>query len=172
MSTALAIEPRTTGRSIVNFPLTRSIFDDFDTITNQIAQRAFNMFEQRGTEGRELDDWFRAEAELLKPMPVELSETDQEFTLKAEVPGFSNKDIVVRAEPNSILIHGKKEQTKQEKDNKKVRYSEVTSSQMCRRIDLPASIDPDKVTANLNNGVLELKMQKADQPKTVEIKTA
>lgn len=103
---------------------------------------------------------------------MELSESDKDFTVKAEVPGFSIKDLTVSAEPNSILIHGKKEQTKEEKDGKKVRYSEVSSSEICRRIDLPASINPDKVSATLNNGVLELNISKAAPPKTIEVKAA
>jgi HSP20 family protein len=172
MSTAIAVQPKTTGRSIIDFPQSRSIFDDFDAITNQIAQRAFSLFQERGTNGEDLQDWFRAESELLKSMPVELSESDKDFTIKAEVPGFSTKDLTVRAEPNSVCIHGKKQATKEEKRDKNVRYSEVSSSEICRRIDLPASIDPDKVSASLNNGVLELSMPKAAPPKTIEIKAA
>jgi HSP20 family protein len=172
MSTAIAVQPKTTGRSIIDFPQGRSIFDDFDAITNQIAQRAFGLFRERGTDGRDLDDWFRAESELLKSMPVELSESDKDFTVKAEVPGFSIKDLTVRAESNSVCIHGKKQETKEEKDGKKVRYSEVSSSEICRRIDLPASINPDKVSASLNNGVLELNIPKAAPPKTIEVKVA
>ena len=169
MSTAIAIQPKTNGRSLINFPQTRSIFDDFDAITNAIAQRAFSLFSERGTDGKDLEDWFRAESELLKPMPVELSESDGDFSVKAEVPGFSIKDLTVRAEPNSICIHGKKEQTK---EGKKVRYSEVSSSEMCRRIDLPASINPERVSAALSNGVLEVKLPKAAPPKTIEVKAA
>lgn len=172
MSTAIAVQPTTTGRSIIDFPQSRNIFDDFDAITNQIAQRAFGLFRERGTDGMDLDDWFRAESELLKSMPVELSESDKDFIVKAEVPGFSIKDLTVRAEPNSVLIHGKKEQTREEKDGKRVRYSEVSSSEICRRIDLPASINPDKVSATLNNGVLELNISKAAPPKTIEVKAA
>ena len=38
---------------------------------------------------RDLDDWFRAESELLHPLPLELKETDGDFTVRAEVPGFT-----------------------------------------------------------------------------------
>lgn len=170
MSTASAVQPKTTGRSIIDFPQSRSIFDDFDTITSKIAQRAFSLFQDRGSDGMALDDWLRAESELLKSMPVELSESDNGFIVKAEVPGFSIKDLTVRAESNSVCIHGKKQETKEEKEGKKVRYSEVSSNEICRRIALPASINPDKVSATLNNGVLELNMPKAAPPKTIEVK--
>jgi len=170
MSTAIAVQPKTNGRSIIDFPQSRSIFEDFDTITNQIAQRAFGLFQDRGSDGKALEDWLRAESELLRPMPVELSESDGTFTVKAEVPGFSSKDLTVRAEPNSICIHGKLQETKEDRTDKKIQYSEVTSSQICRRIDLPASINPDKVSATLSNGVLELNLPKATPPKTIDVK--
>lgn len=172
MSKAVAVQPKNIGRSMIDFPQSRSIFDDFDTITQEIAQRAFGFFQQRGVDGRDLEDWFRAESEVLKPMPVELTESDGTFTIKAEVPGFSIKDLTVRAEANSVFVHGKKEQTKEEKEGKKVRYSEVSSSEMCRRIDLPASINPDQVSATLNNGILELNIPKAAPPRTIEVKAA
>jgi HSP20 family protein len=172
MSTAVAVQPTTTGRSMIDFPQSRNIFGDFDAITNRIAERAFGLFRERGSGGKDLEDWFRAESDLLKPMPLELSETDKDFRVKAEVPGFSTKDLTVQAESNSICIHGKREETKEEKEGKKVRYSEVSSNEICRRIDLPASINPDKVTASLNNGVLELNIPKAAPPKRIEVKAA
>jgi HSP20 family protein len=75
----------------------------------------------------------------------------------------------VQAEPTSIVIHGKREESRQSKE-KKVRYSEVASSEICRRIDLPAAIDPDKVSASLNHGVLELTLPKAAPPRLIAVK--
>ncbi len=173
MSTSLAVKPGNTGRTTIMFPQTTTIFDDLNAITNAISQRAFGLFQQRGgIDGWDLDDWFRAESELLKPVPVEMSESPDAFTIRAEVPGFDAKELTVHAEPNAVYIHGKSEQKKEEKNGKQVKYSEVLANELSRRIDLPKSINPDKVTASLANGVLELSMPKAAPPKAIEIKAA
>ncbi len=172
MPTSLAVKPSATGRTIIKFPQIGNVFEDFEAIANAIAQRAFDMFQSRGTNGLDLDDWFRAETELLKPMPIEMSEADDGYTLRAEVPGFGAKDLDVRVEGSSIYIHGKSEQKKEEKKGKEVKYSEVSANELCRRIDLPSAINPDKVSATLTNGVLELNLPKATPPKTIEVKAA
>lgn len=171
-NTALSMQPRNSNRTLIQFPETRSILSDLDAITNEIAQRAFNFFSMRGTDGRDLEDWFRAESELLKPVPVELSETDSGFTIKAEVPGFTTKELSVRAEGNSVFIEGKKEEKKEQKDGKQVTYSEVSARKLFRRIDLPAAMNADAVSAQLTNGVLELNIPKAAAPKAIEVKAA
>ncbi|HEV2274245.1 MAG TPA: Hsp20/alpha crystallin family protein [Acidobacteriaceae bacterium] len=173
MSTSLAVKPSNTGRTMIQFPQARDIFDDFEALGNAIAQRAFGFFQQRGyADGRDLDDWFRAESELLKPMPIEISESDDSYTIRAEVPGFDVKDLSVRAEGNSIYIHGKTEQTKEEKKGKEVKYSEVSAAELSRRVDLPSPINPDKISAQLAKGVLELNLPKAAPPKKIEVKAA
>ena len=171
-NTALLVQPRNNNRTLIEFPETRSILSDLDAITNEIAQRAFRFFSLRGTNGRDLEDWFRAESELLKPVPVELSETGGSFCIKAEVPGFTTKELSVRADGNSIIIEGTKEEKKEEKDGKSVTYSEVSARRLFRRIELPSAMNPDGVAAQLTNGVLELTIPKAVAPKAIEVKAA
>ncbi len=172
MSTSIAVKPSTASISTVKVPQTRDAFAEFEAITNAIAQRAFGFFRQRGTDGQDSDDWFRAESELLKPVLIEISESDDSYTVRAEVPGFEAKDINVQAEGNSIYIHGKNEQKKEEKKGKEVKYSEVSATEFARRIALPNSINSEKASANLANGVLELTLPKAMPPKKVEVKAA
>lgn len=173
MSTAIAVKPSVSNKTLVEFPQIRNVFEDMEAITKRIAQRAFNFFEERGSwDGRDTDDWFRAEAELLKPVPIELSESNDGFTIRAEVPGFDAKDLTVQAEPTSVYIHGKSEQKKVEKKGEEVKFSEVLANEVIRRIDLPRSINPEKATARLTNGVLELVLPKTAPPKTLEVKVA
>ena len=171
-NTALLVQPRSSNRTLIQFPETRSILADLDSITKEIAQRAFGFFSLRGTDGRDLEDWFRAESELLKPVPVELSETDSMYTIKAEVPGFKPEELSVRAEGNTVFIEGKKEEKKEQKEGSQVKYSEVSASKLFRRIDLPAAMNSDAVSAQLANGILELTIPKAAAPKAIEVKAA
>ena len=173
MSLLLTVRPNTTGRTMITFPQASNIFEDFEALSNTIAQRAFGFFQQRGGgNGLDRDDWLRAESELLKPVPIEMSETKDTYTIRAEVPGFDAKDLTIQAEPNCICIHGKKEQKKEETTGKEVTYSEVTANELYRRIDMPSSINSDKVSAHLVNGVLELTLPKAAPPKSIEVKAA
>lgn len=69
-----------------------SIFDRIDGVHDSIARRAFEIFEGKSRWfGHDLDDWFRAESELLHPMHLELKESDTSLSIRAEVPGFSTK---------------------------------------------------------------------------------
>ena len=148
------------------------MFADLNAITNEIAQRAFDLFNGRGTDGLDMDDWLRAEAEVLKPVPVELSENDNAFTIRAEVPGFTPKELSVRADQSSIIIEGKKQGSKEQKDGNQVRYSEVKATNVRRRIELASPIDAENISANLNSGVLELTVPKAAPANLIEVKAA
>src|SRR6516225_7050711 len=71
-----------------------SLFDQMENVFNRIARRAYEIFEGNGRAfGRELGDWFQAERELLHPVPVNVTESDGSFEMKAEVPGFNEKEI-------------------------------------------------------------------------------
>jgi HSP20 family protein len=135
----------------------------------KISQRAFSIFEGNGRiDGHDLDDWLRAEAEILTPVPVELSETDTELTIRAQVPGFTEKELEIVAEPGRLFITGKTEKKSEEK-RKKTLYSQISSNEIFRMVALPAEIDPEKVNAMLKNGVLEVSMYKAKLAKKVPV---
>ena len=95
------------------------LLEQFDNIYDSIARRAFELFEGNGRWfGNDLDDWFRAEAEILHPLPLELKESDGDFTVRAEVPGFSAKDLEINVEPRRLKIAGKRETKEEEKKGK------------------------------------------------------
>ncbi len=60
------------------------LFEQMKELTQNIAQRAYDFFEARGREfGREFDDWFRAESEVLRRVPVEIKEVGDKLTVRA-----------------------------------------------------------------------------------------
>jgi HSP20 family protein len=173
MSTALASRPNTLNKTTIQFPQITNFLDDLEALNRETARLAFSFFQQRGgSNGRDLEDWLRAETELLRPLPVEMSEMDDSYVIRAEVPGFDAKNLNIQADANSVIIRGKSDQKKEEKRGSGVRYSELSTSEVCRRIALPSSINPEKITARMTNGMLELTLPKASPPKTVEIKAA
>ena len=149
---------------------THSLYDYMNDLYNKIAERAFCMFEGNGrVPGHDLEDWWlKAEGEFLTPVPLELSETDAELTIKAEVPGFTEKELKIVAKPAHLFITGKTEKRSEEK-RKKTLYSEISSNEIFRNVRLPVDIDPEKVSAVLKNGVLEVSMQKAVTAKKVSV---
>ena len=145
------------------------IFRDMEESFDSIARRAYEIFEANGRQlGRDLENWFHAERELLHPVDVEVRESDDMLTLKAEVPGFEAKDLEISVEPNRLTLAGKREWTKEE-EKEKVVYSERRRNQLFRCLDLPTEIIPERATATLKDGILELKMPKSTTAKKIRI---
>jgi hypothetical protein len=68
--------------------------------SQSVARRAYEYFEARGREfGHDLEDWFRAESELMRRVPVELKEANGRITVRAEVPGFAANEVKISVEP-------------------------------------------------------------------------
>lgn len=142
-------------------------FERMKEISDILTRRAYELFEGRGRQdGHDLEDWFRAESELLNPMSPEISKADDQIVVRADVPGFKEKDIEVRVEPHRLIISGKREQIQDQKKRKTV-YSEKRSDEVFRMIDLSEEIDFDRVRATLQDGTLEVTLPMADPAKKI-----
>jgi HSP20 family protein len=85
-------------------------------VFDAISRRAFELFENNGRAfGHDVEDWFKAEKELLHPVPIHVTETGESVEVKAEVPGFNEKELEVNVEPRRLTITGKRETSKEEK---------------------------------------------------------
>lgn len=166
--TATAIQTSKSSVPVKQRPA--DLFDDFNNIYNSITRRAFELFEGNGGWlGRDLDNWLRAEEEVLHALPLEISESDGDFTIKAEVPGFTAKDVEINVEPRCLKIAGKRESKEEEKKGNKVIRSEWSADQILRAVDLPVDVDTAKVDATLKDGILTIKLPKAANAKAVRI---
>jgi HSP20 family protein len=146
-----------------------SLFDQMEGTFNALTRRAYEIFESNGRAfGRDLENWFQAERELLHPVPMNITESDESFEVKAEVPGFNEKEIEIGVQPGRLTITGKRETKKEEKKGKTV-CEESCSDQILRIVGLPSEIETDKVTATLKNGVLELTLPKVAKAQTLHI---
>jgi HSP20 family protein len=145
------------------------IFGEIARRFDAIERRAFDLFEKRGYElGHELEDWLKAEYELGCPA-AELSEKDGVYKMEIALPGFEAKDVEVTATPSELVVHAAmKQEKKGEKDN--VLWSEFGSSDVYRRFELPNPINADKVTANLENGLLHVSAPEIAKPKEAAAK--
>jgi type II secretory pathway predicted ATPase ExeA/HSP20 family molecular chaperone IbpA len=144
-------------------------FELAQEINDLIACRAYELFESKGfVHGHDCGDWLRAESEILLNVPVDVTETETELTVRADVPGFGEKNLEVRVAPRSLCITGKRQEASEQKEGKTV-YSERRSQHIFRVLDLPSEIDPDRVHATVRDGLLELKLSKAGLGKKVPV---
>lgn len=142
-----------------------SFWDEVHRVREQIEQRAYQLFELRGREiGRDVHDWFKAEQELLQPVPVEITEQDKALNIRAKIPGFSAGELKINLEPSVLTITGTQEK-KTEKQGQKTKVHEWRRKKICRVVSLPAPVLPEKATATLNDGILEIKAEKAEPAK-------
>ncbi len=149
-----------------------SVLDQMFKAFDAISRRAYEIFDCNGhLDGHDLEDWFKAETELFHPVHLEINESDDSVVVKAEVPGFTENELEVSAEPCRLTISGKHESSKEEKKGKTM-YSETCSRDVFRVVDLPTEIDTAKVGATLKDGVLQLTMSKAAKAVPVRPQTA
>ncbi len=107
----------------------------------------------------------RRAGEWLEETPsFEVSETADEFCVKAELPGLDEKDIEVSMDGNELTVRGEK---KRERDEKKRDYhvSEMSYGEFTRSVLLPEDVDREKVKAVFKKGVLTLTLPKTEQGK-------
>jgi len=91
------------------------------------------------------------------------------FRLVAEVPGVRPEDVKISVEGNLLTIKGTKEQVAEEQTEKLHRY-ERTYGPFERSFTLSTSIDPNKIKATYNFGVLTVTLPKAETAKPLLIK--
>jgi HSP20 family protein len=143
--------------------------DEIKQLFDSTARRAFEIFESHGRLlGRDLADWFEAERELFHPSHLDVSESDGEFTVRAEVPGFALKQLEINLEGRRLTISGKREKHEERKSRKAV-YSETCSDQVLRVVDLPADVNAEAAKANLKDGILEVEIPKAAPAKKTPV---
>jgi HSP20 family protein len=148
----------------------REIFSRMERIHDLIQRRAFEIFDRGGRFlGRDLSDWFQAEAELLHPVHLEIEELDEALKVWAEVPGFAAKELDIHVEPRRLTIAGKHEHKKEENKNGKTIYSELCAEEILRTIALPSTVEPSKVTAELKDGILSIELPKVASTKSVRV---
>jgi len=147
-----------------------SILDELHEMQERIMRRAFEIFERTGgTLGRDFENWAQAERELVWKPPLELIEQDGRFQLEAAVSGLDPKEIDIEVTPEDIVL---KADTHHEHRAGKgiVHHCEFQSGRMFRAIHLPKKIDPNKVKAEIKNGLLRLTAEVAEEGRAKKIK--
>ena len=127
------------------------LFDDFT--------RGFPAFSTGGT------------AELLPS--IDVTETDKQIEITAELPGLEEKDVQVNLADNVLTFRGEKKAEKEEKD-KSYRLVERSYGSFVRSLELPEGVDANTIKASIDKGVLTVTVPKPApaQAKKIEVKAA
>jgi HSP20 family protein len=104
---------------------------------------------------------------------VDISETEGEYQIKAEIPDVKKEDVKVTVEDGVLTIQGERKHEKEEKGRKYHRIERSYGS-FVRTFSLPDVIEEDKVKAEFKDGVLNLHLPKSEKakPKAIEVKVA
>jgi HSP20 family protein len=102
----------------------------------------------------------------------DVSETEKELIIKAEVPGIDKKDININLSDGLLTIKGEK---KHEKEEESENYHRVERryGTFSRTVRLPFEVEVDKVDATYKDGVLKITVPKSEaaKPRKIEIKS-
>ncbi len=104
---------------------------------------------------------------------TDVTETDKEIEITAELPGLEEKDVQINLADNILTIRGEKKAEKEEKD-KNYRLVERSYGAFERTIALPDGVNADAIKATIAKGVLKVTVPKPApaQAKKIEVKPA
>jgi len=100
---------------------------------------------------------------------IDLSETDNEYIVKAELPGVGKDEIEISMTDGILTIRGEKKQEKEEK-KENYHFAERWYGKFSRTLGLPPDADPEKADALFDNGVLKITVPKAENARPKKIK--
>ncbi len=104
---------------------------------------------------------------------VDVTETDKQIEITAELPGLEEKDVQVNFADNVLTIRGEKKAEKEEKD-KTFRLVERSYGSFVRSLQLPDGVDANTIKASIDKGVLKVTVPKPApaQVKKIDVKAA
>jgi HSP20 family protein len=104
----------------------------------------------------------------LRQMPaapkIDVSETDNEIQITAEMPGIDQNDVEVLLEDDRLIIRGEKKEEREDKD-RNYHVRERVQGAFSRTLPLPFAPDPNQVKAEFRNGVMTITIPKPQEVK-------
>lgn len=133
----------------------RNPFDELDDLFDRMQEnmeRAAEMWDPTASGG---------ELSGASSMSVDLEDRGDELVLIGDLPGFETDDIDVRVKERTLRIAAEHDETAESDEGEYVRRERRRTS-VSRSVPLPAAVDTDGITASYNNGVLTVRMPKAE----------
>jgi HSP20 family molecular chaperone IbpA len=132
----------------------KKLLGEIQQIQLAIARRAYEIFETRNRErGRDWENWFQAESELLRPVSAAVAESPDGFRIRANVVGFSAAEVQIGIEPTRIIILAKN-------PGPLAAPANFSARRMLKLIELPSEIDPAGAVVEFQCGILRFELPK------------
>lgn len=102
-------------------------------------------------------------------LPLDVTANTDEVRVEAALPGIKPEDVEITVENGTLTISGR---TREDRDEREGDYliQEIRRGSFSRSVTLPTGIEPDKATATFRDGVLSLRIPKAEQVKPRQIR--
>ncbi len=144
----------------MNYLTTRRPMTNLFGLHNEMGRTFGNLFaSQEGETGAEESYW----------MPtVDVSETENDFEIRAELPGVSESDVNVSVTDNRLTVKGEKRQ-EAETDGKNYHRVERRYGSFQRCFTLPRNVETSNIKAGFSDGILTLSIPKSETAKPTEI---
>ena len=153
-------------RAMMNPDTLRDLENMSDRINRLLARRSRAGSSRDESSGRD------ESMALVEWVPVvDVMETDEDFQIRAELPGVEKEDVKLSVENGVLAISGHREQEKEEK-GKRYHKIERAYGSFARSFTMPDVVDEQKVTAEFKNGVLTVRLPKSEKarPKSIEVR--
>jgi HSP20 family protein len=95
---------------------------------------------------------------------MDLVETDDQFVLKADLPGLTDEDVHIDVEGDVLTVSGERKAEHEDRREGYVRVERPFGA-FRRSLTLPEGVDPEAVSASFDRGVLEVRIPKPEQRK-------
>lgn len=144
--------------SELDLPVTESVIDRFHAEVDRLFERFFREpFLGESRLLRELRSWTMAWSPSL-----DVTESEDGITVRAELPGVDPREIDVSLQGDVLIISGdKKEESEERREG--YYHTERRFGSFRRSIALPAAVDQEKISAEYDQGVLSVRLQKSEK---------
>jgi HSP20 family protein len=134
---------------------------ELDQVTERMRRMLDQTFGGFGLQPFSLEAW---------TPPVDIEETDDAYVIEAELPGVKEKDVSIEHAGNEISVTG---ELKERERKGVVRRQTRRTGRFDYRVRLPEQVDPDKIDAKLEGGVLTVRVPKSQraQRRRIEVKS-
>jgi HSP20 family molecular chaperone IbpA len=165
-----ALQERNPMKRETKFPARLVVLDSNDPISaeteeiqSRIRERAYELSQERGHAGREVDDWLTAESEIISVPPLELIEKGGMFQVRLGIVGLNLEDMRVLTSPDRLLVRGEYRH-QSHIDDGTIHLRDFKSTAVFRSVQFPEPIDVNSVQIEFQDGVLRITAAKAGPP--------
>jgi len=130
-------------------------FGEIDSSFNPLTPNAFANWQRLALGSGKKFDWTPS---------ADISETDSEYIIRAELPAVKKEDIQVTLHEGMITIKGERKQQRED-NNEKFHHTESFHGSFERRFSLPENVNADSVRCDSKDGVLTVHIPKTVSPK-------